>query len=276
MLTNRKLMFGARGAVAPDLRINGVGVQEHMDPYIIDRLNGSGDLLLMVFHSDAVVLCGAELQQVSAGSAVLWKQGSRQMYGNSQSAFNHSWMHFDGAWARETLRAVAIPVDTPFVLPEPSTVDSLLLLICSEILDHHTADGGVVRGLVSALLHAVGRQWKHPDPGPEPPARLMEARKLIETHYADRIDLARLAETACLSVPQFCSQFKRFFGLSAIHYLVQVRLEHALHLLRNRNMPIAHVGFSVGFSSLSHFSATFRKRYGEGPRAVRRKLLGER
>jgi AraC-like DNA-binding protein len=273
MLNNRKFMFGDRAAVGHDIAINGIGVQEHMDPYLIDRPCGSGDCLLMLFYDPVVVRVGSESRRVAAGHAMVWPRGERQCYGNPTAAFRHSWIHCDGAFVADRLTGIGVPVAAPFRVPEPPTVDTLLGLIAEEILNHLAPSADVVRGLVAALFAGVARGASASAPVAEPPARLIEAKRLIETHYAESIDLDRLAQTACMSVPHFCSQFKRNFGTSAIRYLVRVRLDHALHLLRNRNMPVSHVAFSVGFASLPHFSATFRKRFGEGPRAVRARLL---
>jgi AraC-like DNA-binding protein len=55
------------------------------------------------------------------------------------------------------------------------------------------------------------------------------------------------------------------------HFVLRQRLDRAAALLvSKRNLRISEIAFLCGFSDLSYFNRTFKKRFGENPRAYRR------
>jgi AraC family transcriptional regulator, activator of mtrCDE len=81
--------------------------------------------------------------------------------------------------------------------------------------------------------------------------------------------VAALAEAAGLSRSTFARQFSRALGLSPMEFVAKTRLHYAAGMLRSSRMPIKTIAASIGFSSRSHFSRTFRELYGRDPRAYR-------
>jgi AraC-like DNA-binding protein len=61
-------------------------------------------------------------------------------------------------------------------------------------------------------------------------------------------------------------------GKSFTHHLLEKRLDRASALLRDprwRQRRIADIALATGFSDLSYFNRTFRRRYGTSPSDVR-------
>jgi AraC-like DNA-binding protein len=50
---------------------------------------------------------------------------------------------------------------------------------------------------------------------------------------------------------------------------MEKRLNHAMHLLTNMGKTVAEAAFESGFESASHFSHSFRQRFGVSPVSVR-------
>ena len=50
-------------------------------------------------------------------------------------------------------------------------------------------------------------------------------KQYLEGHFAESITLAQLAEQAHLSVPHFCREFKKMFGMTVVEYLTQIRMQ---------------------------------------------------
>jgi AraC-like DNA-binding protein len=59
-------------------------------------------------------------------------------------------------------------------------------------------------------------------------------------------------------------------GTSFSRLLDDSRLELALRMLRDSEMPVAEVSYLLGYSDPSHFSRAFRRMAGVSPRAYRR------
>jgi AraC-like DNA-binding protein len=64
---------------------------------------------------------------------------------------------------------------------------------------------------------------------------------------------------------RFSRGFKEAFGIAFRDYVVRYRLRQAYSLLKNPNISITDVAFSVGFSEVSYFSRIFKKYFGVSP-----------
>lgn len=94
---------------------------------------------------------------------------------------------------------------------------------------------------------------------------LRRARDHADKHYAEPLDLARLAAVAGLSKFHFQRLFKATYGITPAAHVSQRRVERAQDLLRATNLTVTEVCFAVGFSSLGSFSTRFRELVGESP-----------
>ncbi len=98
---------------------------------------------------------------------------------------------------------------------------------------------------------------------------LRRARDHIDAHFAEDLDLDRLARLAGVSKYHFVRSFEASYGDTPIRYLTRRRIERAQDLLRSANLTITEICMLVGFSSLGSFSARFRELVGESPSAYR-------
>jgi AraC family transcriptional regulator len=94
----------------------------------------------------------------------------------------------------------------------------------------------------------------------------------IEARLADEVSLLSLAQLAQLSPYHFSRAFKQSFGMPPHQYLTSRRIERAKTLLAERTLSVTEIGFDVGFSETSSFTAAFRKYTGETPTNYRRSL----
>ncbi|HYF50267.1 MAG TPA: hypothetical protein VEJ63_12730, partial [Planctomycetota bacterium] len=64
-----------------ELTIHGVGVQERMPPRMVERPQGTGDYLFMVFFEPVHIDVAGKLSEYPAGSIVMWDRGAGHIYG---------------------------------------------------------------------------------------------------------------------------------------------------------------------------------------------------
>jgi AraC-like DNA-binding protein len=94
--------------------------------------------------------------------------------------------------------------------------------------------------------------------------RLVQAKLFIDAHYADKIDLNNIADEAYFSKFHFIRRFKNIYRKTPHQYLIFVRIEKAMELLKT-GVPVSEVCYAVGFESLSSFSALFKRTVGIAP-----------
>jgi AraC family transcriptional regulator len=94
--------------------------------------------------------------------------------------------------------------------------------------------------------------------------RIETAREILDTRYAEQHSLATLAAAVGMSPFQFARVFSELKGVPPHRYLLKVRLEQALKMIR-AGKSVTETCFDVGFLNLSHFTRTFCRRFGHSP-----------
>jgi AraC-like DNA-binding protein len=102
-----------------------------------------------------------------------------------------------------------------------------------------------------------------------PRAALQRARDLIDTQYAQPLDLDELARIANFSRYHFLRAFRRAFHATPHEYLIRKRIERAKELLAQSELTVTEICFEVGFESLGSFSTLFHKLVGWSPSIYR-------
>jgi transcriptional regulator GlxA family with amidase domain len=100
---------------------------------------------------------------------------------------------------------------------------------------------------------------------------MLRARDAMDRAYRDELDVAALAEIACVSQAHFIRTFKATFGETPHRYLQRRRVERAMYLLRTTTDDVTDICMNVGFASLGTFSRTFTEIVGETPTQYRRR-----
>jgi AraC family transcriptional regulator len=95
----------------------------------------------------------------------------------------------------------------------------------------------------------------------------------IEENLHQDISLAELAAIARLSPYHFCRAFKESVGEPPHRYQMTRRIERARALLADPLLSVGDVAATIGYGSLSRFSALFRQTTGHSPRDYRRKMI---
>lgn len=75
----------------------------------------------------------------------------------------------------------------------------------------------------------------------------------------------RLARVSCVSDAHFARSFKEAFGVPPHRYLLTRRIERAMALLRDTDLPITEIAYRTGWKSLGTFGRTFHDVAGESP-----------
>ncbi len=96
-------------------------------------------------------------------------------------------------------------------------------------------------------------------------AKLLRAIELIETSHEHRINQRHLASGAGLSERQLERLFRKYLDTSPSRYARDFRLARARDLLRQTRMSVIEVAIACGFTTASHFTKSYRERFGSTP-----------
>jgi transcriptional regulator GlxA family with amidase domain len=99
--------------------------------------------------------------------------------------------------------------------------------------------------------------------------KLLKALSEIERRIEDPPSREELAALAGTSVRQLERLFAQNLKTTIGSHGLQARLNRARTLLRQTTKPILEIAVMCGFASASHFSRTFRTKYGHSPKVER-------
>jgi AraC-like DNA-binding protein len=95
------------------------------------------------------------------------------------------------------------------------------------------------------------------------------ARRLLLRQFAPPPTIRQVARSAGMNETTLKRGFKAVFGETIFDFSIRCRMQHALKLLREQQMPVARVAEAVGYSHQTSFATAFRRHFGMRPREVR-------
>ena len=105
---------------------------------------------------------------------------------------------------------------------------------------------------------------------------LLAARKYLQTHLNEDVDLVQLAKDSHLHPTYFHKLFTAAFGRTPGEFLMFHRILAAREYLRDDNCSISEIAQKCGFSSPSYFSQKFRQYSMSTPSSYRRAIRKRR
>ncbi|MER8572772.1 AraC family transcriptional regulator [Mesorhizobium sp. M1338] len=164
--------------------------------------------------------------------------------------------------------------DTPILVNRSDNVIATLLSsLRVEVALGHKPDTAYVEHLAALVSLRVamlaGKQLPAVHYGRLSRRTFARIREYIEARINSDISLSELAAVAEMGVDTFARRFKATTGLAPYAYVIEERVRRAEVVLRETGASIGTIAFRFGFSSQSHFTATFRRLRGMTPRAYR-------
>jgi len=96
--------------------------------------------------------------------------------------------------------------------------------------------------------------------------RIRHAKEIIVSRMAEPPTLPELAKEIGLSLKKLKEGFKQIYGDSVYAFLFDYKMEYARKMLESGKHNVNEVGLRVGYSTASHFIASFKKKYGTTPK----------
>jgi AraC family transcriptional regulator len=124
---------------------------------------------------------------------------------------------------------------------------------------------GIVSAFVDGLLARHMARFDVPVRGTLSKDVFRRVRDYIEAHLDEPIEVGALADIAGRSPFHFTRVFAQAVGMSPHRYIVRMRLERAVTLMRARRFGLAEIAACTGFADQSHLSRWVRRVYGVSP-----------
>ena len=88
-------------------------------------------------------------------------------------------------------------------------------------------------------------------------------------------NITQMVDEVGMSRTQLHRKLKELTGFSAARFMQNIRMQQAMKLLKEKRVNVSQIAYSVGFSSQTHFSTTFKQYYGISPTEYIRQIEAE-
>ena len=120
-----------------------------------------------------------------------------------------------------------------------------------------------VREAVQLLLHTMPQLKDFLFDFSEP--HKIDLEKFMVSNYHFNVPVEKFAQLTGRSLAGFKRDFQKTFSTPPRQWLQEQRLAEARHLIESKNKKPSAIYLDLGFESLSHFSHSFKKKFGKAP-----------
>ena len=120
-----------------------------------------------------------------------------------------------------------------------------------------------VKEAVQLLLHVMPELRNYLFDFSEP--HKIDLEKFMVSNFHFNFPIERFAELTGRSLAGFKRDFQKTFGMAPRRWIQEKRLTEARHLIEARHQKPSAIYLDLGFESLSHFSHSFKKKFGRAP-----------
>lgn len=161
-----------------------------------------------------------------------------------------------------------------FELADVEYLDAVSSRIVQLHLQDAPAAAALFRGLLLDLLWRPA--WERPEEAGRlsvPHSReIAELAAAIRTGSPERVPSVReMARRLHLSAEHFSRLFRQVVGQSPMEMILDVRLSHARHLLRESSLGVGEIAERLGYRDVYFFSRQFRQKCGVSPMHFRQR-----
>lgn len=216
---------------------------------------------------------------IRAGDLIWLRAHKPHSYGaNREDPWTIGWVHFTGEEADAWRKFVGFENEPVSILSDASAegiaalkIEQIYLILESGYAIPDLINASLMlRNALSLAAHAI----RTGGPTRSAAERISAVRDHLRESFTQPHRLDALATAAGVSVPHFCTLFRRLTGYAPIDFLIRQRIQAACRLLDTTDQSIAAVATEVGYEDPYYFARCFRRVTGSSPRAYRQITKG--
>lgn len=108
------------------------------------------------------------------------------------------------------------------------------------------------------LFQLLQRSDRVPGTGKHTPAWVIQLKEILHDEWTAHLDLHDLALRLGVHPVTISRYFPQYFDTTLGLYQKQLKIDHALHLIKATKMSLTEIAYSCGFADQAHFTRTFK------------------
>ncbi len=260
-----------------DLRFYEIGHQKCEPDYGYGPIIRDKYILHYIINGKGHLEIDGHMYPIRAKQAFIIPPGILGYYqADSKQPWEYIWIIFHGSKATEILKKAGLTRRSPvFTAKEDcSTLENNLFEILQNPFEEYFAVGKLFefyQQLINLSSHPANKEQQADTAS----LYVHMVTQYITEKYSEPIRIQEIANHCGLDRSYLSKLFKNATGLTPQKYLIQFRINRAKELLKNPNMPIQHVGYSVGYHDPLSFSKIFKQEVGLWPSEYRHQIIND-
>lgn len=244
----------------------------HKGDFEINRPNGTGDNLLLIFKTAAELELNGKTVRVLPDSAVLYSVWTPQIYRPNGDLYVNHWIHMDCCENDDFHLTTGLPFNKAVKLTNTDEAEDIMRMIGREELSELPSKEQYMDLLIRMLLLKVGdgcRSENSAETANPHRIALTMLRADIYNSVGQFSSVEELAARINLSPSYFQRLYKEQFGVSCYEDLLSARTKAACYYLKNTDMSVKEIASACGYENDVCFMRRFRQRTGLTPTEYR-------
>ena len=243
----------------------------HPGDFLIDRPEGSGDCLLIIFKTDALLTLKDTEVNAPADSAVIFSLGHKQHYRAICGSYVNHFMHF-GSTSAEDIKGIRFD---ELLMPEDiRSAEELLRLISRENMSAGSTRDELIHLTIRLLLMTLSEQTVRTSVRQDSfhSSALAELRAELWSNAGRFHSVSQMAQEVSLSPSHFQQLYREQFGISCYEDLLAAKIKTAQYYLGSTILSVKEIAAICGYENEISFMHRFKQRTGLTPSGYRDKL----
>lgn len=254
------------------MTMNTMGMNfKHNRDFEINRPNGSGDNLLIIFKTAAEAEINGKTVDVLPNSAILYSVGAPQFYRACGDVYINHWIHMDCCENDDFHKTTGLTFNKIIKLANVSDAEDIIHMMSREELSDLPSKSKYMDLLIKMLLLRLGDSGRSSTSIAANPhySELRQLRADIYSSPGQYSSIDSIAVKVNLSPPHFQRLYKEQFGVSCYEDLLSAKTKAAQYYLKNTNMTVKEISSVCGYENDVCFMRRFKQRTGLTPTEYR-------
>ncbi|MFW5981164.1 MAG: helix-turn-helix domain-containing protein [bacterium] len=239
---------------------------------IVRSKKGAEHYSFIFFYNELYIGNPGDFSLHKPHTFIIYSPGQPRYYGKKTGKWSHSWFSFYGDYAEKILKDLNFTFNKAISLKNEITIEKYIIQIQQEVFETPEVNLTILKNIFSNLLIELKREIHYQNKqNTTIPENILTVKKYIDLHYSENLTLDFLSVYANISKPYLIKQFKEYYSITPIEYVIFLRLEEAKRLLLDNNMSIKDIAQEVGYKDIYYFSRQFKERFKQSPSMYRKK-----
>lgn len=256
------VMFSSNPTKAYPLRIEMIGTTYPDKDYFIERKHADYFVFEYVVSGKGYITQAENKWTVEEDCVYILQPGAAHRYGADQKhPYQKIWINFFSDIMTDVLAAYGLASQTVFPNSGCRKYFDELLELAQQYSDN--GDAYVkVSDILFRMIMSLAQQAVRDNGGSTLANTVKEA---LDASVYRKITIETIAEQLSISKSQMTREFKRYYGVTPYHYILDRKIAIARRLLLVTNMKVFEISSQLGFSDEYYFSDLFKAKTGVSP-----------